>query len=68
LGQKSKNTITAKQKIKQKPLPELEIEPWTCRTQRGCVTSAPQSQLKVLIVVKLFKCFDAMGQNVNKQS
>ena len=51
-----------------KPLPEPEIEPWTSRTQRGCVTSAPPSQMRVMIVVKLFNCFKAIGRNVNKQS
>ena len=41
---------------------------WTSCTQSGCVTTAPPSQLRVLIVVKQFNCFDAMGRNVNKQS
>ena len=51
-----------------KPLLELGIEPGTFCTQCGCVTTAPPSQLKVSIVVRLFNCFDAMGQTVNKQS
>jgi len=51
-----------------KPLPEPGIEPGTSCTQSGCVTTAPPSQLRVLIVVQLFNCFDAMGRNVNKQS
>ena len=33
-----------------------------------CVTSAPPSQLRVSIVVKLFNRFDAIGRNLNKQS
>jgi len=51
-----------------KPLPVSGIEPGTSCTQSGCVTTAPPSQLRVSIVVKLFNCFDAMGRNVNKQS
>jgi len=51
-----------------KPLPQTGIEPGTSRTQSGCVTFAPPSQLRVTIEVKLFNCFDAMGRNVNKQS
>jgi len=39
-------------------LPESGIEPGTSGTQK----------LRVLIVVNPFNCFDAMGQNVNKQS
>jgi len=49
-------------------MPEPRFEPGTSRTQSGCVTSAPPSQLRVTIVVKLFNCFDATGRNVNKQS
>jgi len=45
-----------------------ELEPGTSRTQSKCVTSAPPSQLRVTIVVKLFNCFDAMGWFVNKQT
>jgi len=37
-------------------------------TQSRCVTSAAPSQRRVMIVVKLFNCFDAMGRNVYKQS
>jgi len=37
-------------------------------TQSQCVTIAPPSQLRESIVAKLFNCFDAIGQNVNKQS
>ena len=51
-----------------KPLQEPGIEPRTSCTQSGCVTTAPPSQLRVSIVVKLFNSFDAMGRNVNKQS
>jgi len=47
---------------------ESGIEPGTSCTQRGCVTTAPPSQPRVLIINKLFNCFDAMGRNVNKQS
>ena len=35
---------------------------------KRCVTSAPPSQLRVSIVVKLFNYFDAMDHNVNKQN
>jgi len=49
-------------------LPQQGIEPGTSCTQGGCFTTAPPSQLRVVIVVKLFNCFDAMGRNVNKQS
>ena len=38
------------------------------RTLVGAVTTATPSQLRVLIVVKPFNCFDAMGRHVNKQS
>jgi len=65
---KRKNTTTTKQKIKQKPLPEPGIEPGTSCTQSGCITTAPPSQLRLSIVVKLFNCFDTMGRNINKQS
>ena len=51
-----------------KTLARSGFEPGTSRSQSGCITTAPPSQLKVTIVVKLFKCFDAMGRNVNKQS
>jgi len=47
---------------------ELGIEPGTFCTQSGCVISASPSQLRVAIVIKLLNCFEAMGQNVNKQS
>ena len=53
---------------KSKPLPEPGIEPETSRTQSGNVTSAPPSQLRISIVVKLFNDFDAMGRNLKKQS
>jgi len=54
-------------KTKQKPLLEQWIKPWTSRTQCGSDTSAPPSQLRVSIVVKLFNSFDAMSRNINKQ-
>ena len=63
---KHNNNKTKKSNIK--TLPEPGIEPGTSCTQSGCVTTAPPSQLRVSIVIKLFNCFDAMGQNVNKQS
>ena len=68
LGQKRNKTITKKAKKNIKQLPEQGIEPETSLTQSGCVISAPSSELRVMIVVKLFNCFDPMGQNVNKQS
>jgi len=53
----------------QKLLPELGIEPGTSCTQSGCVTTAPPSLLRVMIVVKPFNFFfNAMGRNANKQS
>ena len=55
-------------RVLQKPLTESGIEPGSSCTQSGCVTTAPPSQLKVKIVVRLFNCFDAMGRNVNKQT
>jgi len=48
-------------KSNKKTLPEPGIEPGTSRTQSGCVTAAPPSELRVTIVVKLFNCFDAIG-------
>jgi len=66
--QQQNKTTTTKQKINIKPLPEPEIEPGSSSTQSGSVTSAPTSQMRVSIVVKLFNCFDAIGRNVNKQS
>jgi len=44
------------------------IEPGTSRTSVGCIISGPPNQQKISIVVKLFKCFNAMGRNVYKQS
>jgi len=44
---------------------EPGIEPGTSCSQNGCVTTAPTSQLKVSIVVKLFNYFDAVGQNTD---
>ena len=51
-----------------KPLQEPGIEPGTSCTQRGWVTTAPPSQLRVSIVKKLSNCIDPMGRNVNKQN
>jgi len=66
LNKKSKNTTT-KQNIKHKSLcRSRELNLGTLAAQSGCVTSAPPSQLRVTIVVKLFNCFDAMGRNVKK--
>jgi len=50
-----------------KPLPKPGIEPGSSRTQSGCVTPGPPSQLKLSIVVILFTCFKAMVRHVNKQ-
>jgi len=52
----------------QKLLQEPGIEPGTFCTQSGCVTTALPSQLRISILVKLFNCFVAIDQNVNKQS
>ena len=51
-----------------KLLPGPGIGHGTSCPQGGCVTTSPQSQLRISIVVKLFNCFDAMGRNVNKQN
>ena len=48
-------------------LKTLAVEPGTPGTQSGCVTTALPSPLRVLIVVELFNCSEAMGRNVNKQ-
>ena len=66
LWTKNNNTTTTT-KMKHKNLLEPGIEPETSCTPSRCLTPAPQSQLK-LLVVKLFNCFDAMGWNINKQS
>jgi len=61
--EKSKNTTTTKQQIKQKN---------NCRGRywiRDLLhPKRMHYQLRVLIVVKLLNCFDAMGRNVIKQS
>jgi len=44
------------------------IKPGTSYTQSECVTSESSSQLKVLIVVKLFNYFDATDQNVKNKA
>jgi len=41
-------------------MPEPEIEPETSCTQSGCVTTAPPSQPRMWLVIKLFNCLDAM--------
>jgi len=63
--------LTKKVKTQQKQNKKSSIKTLALdgnHTQSGCVTSAPPSQLRVTIVVKLFNCFNAIGQNVNKQS
>jgi len=65
---KTHNSKTKQTDTQKKTLPEAGIEPGTSSTQSGCVTSAPPSPLRVTIVVKLFKFFDVMVRNVNKQS
>ena len=67
LDKKSKNTTARKQnKSNIKPLAEPGIKTGTSRTQSGRVTSAPPSQLRITIVVKLFNCFNAMGRSVKQ--
>jgi len=70
LDKNSKNTTNEQQNKNQtyKPLPEPGIEPGTSCAQSGCITTAPQSQLRVSFVVKPFNSFDAIGRNVNKHS
>ena len=65
---KSKKTTTTKQIIKHKiPCRSRELNP-SISHKSGCVTTAPPSPLRVMIVVKLFNCFHAMGRNFNKQN
>jgi len=67
LDKKDKKTQQNK-KSNIKTLGGAGIELGTSGTQSGCVTTAPPSELRVSIVVKLFNCVDAIGRNVNKQS
>jgi len=46
----------------------MGIEPGTSRTKSGCVTTAPPSQLRVTIVIKLFNCFEALVQNIKNKA
>jgi len=52
-----KKVKTQQQQNKKSNIKTVEsgIEPGTSCTQSGCVTTAPPSQLRVSIVVKLFK-------------
>jgi len=63
-----KNVNTQQQKIQNnqtlKHLPEPGIKLGASRTQRGYVTTAPPSQMRLAFVVRLSNCLDA---NVNKQ-
>jgi len=68
LDKKVKTQQKQNKKSNLNPLADPENEPGTSRTQSWCVTTAPPSQLRVTIVVKLFNCFDALGRNVNKHS
>jgi len=45
-----------------------EFNPGTLAPKADALPSRPLSQLRVRIVVKLFKCFDAININVNKQT
>jgi len=62
---KTHNNITENQT--KTSLPESGIEPGTFCIPVGRVTTGPPRQLKVFIVVKLFNCFNAIGQNANNQ-
>jgi len=67
LDKKSKKTTATKQnKSNIKPLAELGIKTGTSRTQSGRVTSAPPSQLRITIIVKLFNYFNAMDRSVKQ--
>jgi len=68
LGQKVKVQQQQNKKINIKNPAGAGMEHGTSCTQSGCVTTAPPSQLGVLIVVNLINNFDAMSQNVNKNS
>jgi len=68
LDKKEENTTTTTTQIKHKNPCRRRESTWDLLHQSGCVTSAPRSQIRVTIVIKLFNCFDAMGRNVNKQS
>ena len=61
LWTKRKNTKTTKQIIKYK---NPYKNPGLLALKADALPSPP-SQLRVLIVVKLFNCFDAMDRNVN---
>jgi len=65
-GQKVKTQQQQHKHSKIKPLPDPGIEPGTCCTQSGCVTTAPPSQLRISIVAKPCNCFAAMVFTVNK--
>ena len=63
---KSKITTTTKHK---NPCQSRELKPGALALKVDtCVTSAPPSQLRISILIKLFNCFDAMDRNVKKQS
>jgi len=65
---KSKNTTTTKQKLKHKnPCRSRELNPGPLAPTADAITTAPPSQLSVSFLVKLFNCFDAISQSVNKQ-
>ena len=56
-------------------LPVLPLRSWSHQRKQNeiqslikDVRSAPPSQLRASVVVKLFNCYDAMGRNANKQN
>jgi len=55
LDKKIKTQQQQNKKSNIKPLPEPGIEPGTSTSESGCVTTAPPSQLRISIVVNLFK-------------
>ena len=56
-------------KIKHKnPCRSRELNPEPLTPKADALRPAPPSQLGVTIVVQLFNCFNAMGQNVSNQS
>jgi len=66
--QKSKNTTTTKQKINIQTLAGAANLTSNLSYPMRIITFAPQSQLRIRIVVDLFTCLETIGQNVNKHN
>jgi len=57
-----KKTSTQQKSEHKKLLSEPGMETGTFGTAVWCVTSRPARQLSIQIVIKLFDCFNVMGQ------